>query len=32
MEREGWFEHLKRGSHLGDIDVKRRIILKLICG
>jgi len=28
MEREGWFKHLKRGSHLGDIDVKRRIILK----
>jgi hypothetical protein len=30
MHGKGRFENLKRGSHLGDIDVKRRIILKLI--
>jgi hypothetical protein len=30
MQREGWPEDLKRGNHLGDLDVNRRIILKLI--
>jgi len=28
MEREGWSENLRRGNHLGDLDVKRRRILK----
>jgi len=28
MEKEGWSENLKREIHLGDLDVKRRIILK----
>jgi len=29
MQKEGWSENLKRGNHLGDLDVKRRIILKM---